>query len=84
MQELEYQSRAIANLGQVVWASQGGKDFEREWVNEYALTQKLIQAREEIPKRVAVIFKDLKSSAKVPGWVEQMTDLSMMELAAKP
>lgn len=79
---MEYQARPIANLGALMLKAWGAKQVDRDWINEYALIQKMITAQETLPSNGAKIFLELQKQGKVPDWVIQMTDIKMMELAA--
>ena len=58
------------------------KEPKVTWINKHALVRKKIEVDEIIPHEVGKAFVGLRKQGKIPGWVETMTDVESMELAA--
>ncbi len=79
---MEYQSRPLANLGVVTAKLHGVKKPESTWFNEYELIQRKREANKYFSPELAKKYVELHNGSIIPAWVDEMTDLDKMKLAA--
>ncbi|MEO1390229.1 MAG: hypothetical protein AAFV85_23090 [Cyanobacteria bacterium J06634_6] len=82
LKKLEYQARPLANLGTVTARLHGVKQPDTAWFNEYELIQRKRDINELFPKEVAQFYVAQWEAKKVPSWVDDITDIDKMKLAA--
>lgn len=82
LKNLEYQSRPLANLGVVTARLHGVKQPDTTWFNEYELIQRKREANKYFSPKLAKKYVELHNDCIIPAWVDEMTDLDKMKLAA--
>ena len=82
LKQLELEARPLANLGSVTARLHGVKQPDTAWFNEYELIQRKRQINELFPKDVAQFYVEQWKQGKVPAWVDCITDIDKMKLAA--
>lgn len=82
VKQLDYMARPIANLGSVTARLHGVKQPDTAWFNEYELIQRKRAINELFPKHVAKFYVELWEEKKIPAWVDDVTDIDKMKLAA--
>lgn len=71
LQQFNYQSVAIANLGCLLLQTQGVKHPETNWINPFPRLIEKNHAQANFDPEVAQIFIELAKTGNVPRWVFQ-------------
>ena len=82
LKTLEREAKPVANLGAIVARLGGVKNPDTAWVNEYELVNRKIEINKLFSPEVAKFYVDLHKRKIIPGWVDELTDLDKMKLAA--
>lgn len=82
LRKLEFSSRPIANLGHIIALVNGCKEWDNDWINDYAAIQSIAKAKSDIPKKTAELYLELEGRGIVPAWVSSMIDRKMIKYAA--
>lgn len=82
LKQLEYEARPVAKLGTVTAQLHGVKQPDTAWFNEYELINRKRGINEVFDAKVAKFYVERWEAGKVPAWVDQITDIKNMRLAA--
>lgn len=81
-EKLEYETRPLANLGTVTARLHGVQDPDTGWINEYEVINRKRELNKLFRVNTAKFYVKQWDAGKVPAWVDQMTDIDRMKLAA--
>lgn len=82
LKQLELEARPLANLGSITARLHGVKNPDTAWFNDYELINRKREINEIFPKEIAKFYVEQWEARKVPAWVDDITDIEKMKLAA--